>query len=70
MRRGEVEVRATLFAVFHEYTCAMNGSAGAEAFSREEIISFAPFNFFLIFFLMVIAWERTVGCDGVNLGRC
>lgn len=39
-----------LLAVFHEYACAMNGSAGAEALNREEILSFAQFNLFFHFF--------------------
>lgn len=48
--KGRVEVCATLFTVFHEYTCARDGSAGAEAFNREEIIHFAQFSLFLCFF--------------------
>jgi len=36
--RGRAEVRAALFSGFHGCTCAMNGSAGAEAFNREERI--------------------------------
>lgn len=41
-----------LLAVFHEYACAMNGSAGAEALNREEILSFAQFNLFFHFFFL------------------
>lgn len=59
-----------LFSVFHEYTCAMNRSAGAEPSNREEIMSFVQFNLCFNFFKMVVAWESAVGCDGVDLGRC